>query len=139
MPCAIVTRRVIAADKAYLVSRYRHISEKMFEAKFSRGEYMVILDRTQPFGWLRWGYLWDEIPFINVLHIEEVKRRQGYGRKLVTDWEQLMRSEGYTMVLTSTLSSETAQHFYRKLGYVDHGSLLLPGEPLEIIFLKLLS
>ena len=43
---------------------------------------------------------------------------------------------GYEMVLTSTLSSEQAQFFYRKNGYADCGSLLLPGEVLEIILRK---
>lgn len=38
--------------------------------------------------------------------------------------------------MTSTLSNENAQHFYRKLGYRDSGGLLLPNEPLEIIFVK---
>ena len=40
------------------------------------------------------------------------------------------------MVLTSTLSNEQAQFFYRKNGYTDCGSLLLPEEPLEIILRK---
>ncbi len=51
-------------------------------------------------------------------------------------WETLMRQYGYTLVMTSTLSNETAQHFYRKLDYIDSGALLLPGEALEIIFIK---
>jgi hypothetical protein len=40
------------------------------------------------------------------------------------------------MVLTSTVSAEGAQHFYRKLGYVDSGALLLPDEPAELILRK---
>ena len=47
-----------------------------------------------------------------------------------------MRQYGYTLDMTSTLSNETAQHFYRKLDYIDSGALLLPGEALEIIFTK---
>ena len=39
-------------------------------------------------------------------------------------------------VMTSTRSDEEAQHFYRGLGYTDCGALLLPGEPLELIFRK---
>ena len=42
-------------------------------------------------------------------------------------------------MLTSTLADETAQHFYRKLGYRDTGSLLLPNEALEIILIKFLG
>ncbi len=47
-----------------------------------------------------------------------------------------MKSKGYELVMTSTLSNEQAQHFYRKLRYKDAGSLLLDDEPLEIIFTK---
>ncbi len=38
--------------------------------------------------------------------------------------------------MTSTLSAESAQQFYRKLGYIDAGCLLLPGESAEIFFTK---
>jgi len=47
-----------------------------------------------------------------------------------------MKKNNHKIVLTSTLSSEQAQFFYRKNGYIDCGSLLLPKEPLEIILLK---
>jgi hypothetical protein len=41
--------------------------------------------------------------------------------------------------MTSSLSAESAQHFYRKLGYTDAGCLFLPGESAEIFFLKQLA
>jgi hypothetical protein len=47
-----------------------------------------------------------------------------------------MQKRGHGMIMTSTQSNEQAQHFYRRLGYQDAGALLLPGEVLEIIFLK---
>ena len=50
-----------------------------------------------------------------------------------------MAKRGCERVLTSTLSNEQAQFFYRKNGYVDCDSLLLPGEPLEIILRKELA
>ena len=50
-----------------------------------------------------------------------------------------MRRAGYTRVVTSTLADEPAQHFYRKLAYIDSGALLSPGEALEILFVKELT
>jgi len=51
-----------------------------------------------------------------------------------------MIKSGNDLVLTSTLSNEQAQHFYRKLGYKDCGCLLLESEPsLEIILCKKLE
>jgi ribosomal protein S18 acetylase RimI-like enzyme len=96
----------------------------------------VIRDNSQPVGWLRYGYLWDTVPFMNMLFIAEEKRRKKLGTKLVTYWEKEMQKRGHGMIMTSTQSNEQAQHFYRRLGYQDAGALLLPGEALEIIFLK---
>lgn len=127
------------AERPYLEGNFRHISREMFERKLAAGEYLVIKQDETPFGWLRWGYFWDEIPFMNMLTIEDAHQMQGYGRRLVRAWEELMAERGHDMVMTSTLSDEQAQHFYRKLGYTDRGALLLPGETLEIIFVKYLS
>ena len=73
---------------------------------------------------------------MNMLFVLDKYQKQGYGVALVSFWEEQRKEEGYGMVLTSTLADEAAQHFYRKLHYVDSGALLLPGEPLEIIFRK---
>jgi hypothetical protein len=37
-----------------------------------------------------------------------------------------------TVLGPSTVSAETAQHFVRRLGYVDCGARLLPGDPAEL-------
>ena len=50
-----------------------------------------------------------------------------------------MRRLGHRRVMTSTQANEDGQHFYRRLGYQDAGALLLPGEPLEIVFIKELA
>ena len=73
---------------------------------------------------------------MNLLYILEGHRKEGFGGQLMACWERQMRAAGHKLVMTSTRSDEQAQHFYRKAGYVDCGSLLLPGEPLEILFRK---
>ncbi len=87
-------------------------------------------------GWLRWGLFWAELPFMNMLHVAEERRGSGIGSFLVSQWETQCRDAGYSVVLTSTQSNESAQHFYRRLGYRDAGGLLLPEEPLGILFVK---
>jgi ribosomal protein S18 acetylase RimI-like enzyme len=47
-----------------------------------------------------------------------------------------MKQQGCALLMTSTLATEDAQHFYRKLGFKDAGCLLLDNEPLEIILTK---
>ena len=55
---------------------------------------------------------------------------------MVAFWQKQMKTKGYDLVMRSSLSNVAAQHFYHKLNYVDSGALLLPEEPLEIIFVK---
>ncbi len=90
-------------------------------------------------GCLRWGMFWDEVPFMNLLWVVADRRSQGVGTTLVEAWEKSQVAVGHTMVLTSTVSAETAQHFYRRLGYVDCGALLLPDEATELILRKTLA
>ncbi len=87
-------------------------------------------------GCLRWGMFWDEVPFMNFLWVVAERRGQGVGTTLVAAWEASQIAAGHNMVLTSTVSAETAQHFYRRLGYVDSGALLLPDEATELILRK---
>lgn len=51
-------------------------------------------------------------------------------------WEEDMRRRGYKMVMISTQADEEAQHFYRKLGYIDCGALVLDGQPTELFIKK---
>lgn len=93
-------------------------------------------DEGEIVGWLRWNLFWDNTPFVNMIFLLEPFRECGIGKKMMTQWESQMQKLGFTRVMTSTLSNENAQHFYRNIGYKDVGSLLLPNEPLEIIFMK---
>jgi ribosomal protein S18 acetylase RimI-like enzyme len=49
-----------------------------------------------------------------------------------------MKQKGYKNVLTSTQSNEDAQHFYRKMGYIEIGGFKYYDNPYEIIFQKIL-
>jgi len=90
-------------------------------------------------GWLRYGLFWDNIPFMNMLYVIDGERGKRIGTALADFWENEMRAAGHALVLTSTLSDERGQFFYRKRGYRDCGSLILPGEVTEIIMYKKLE
>lgn len=127
------------SDYAYLAANDRHLSPAMLAQKIARGEIaMLYAEEAQPIGWLRFGYFWDELPFMNLVYVEDTFRRQGFGTRLISFWEDAMRRQNHACVLTSSLANEQAQHLYRRLGYVDCGALLLPGEVAEIIFRKAL-
>jgi ribosomal protein S18 acetylase RimI-like enzyme len=127
------------ADLDYLVAEDRHLTPGVLEQKVERCEILVLWHEGRRAGALRYGYFWDEIPFMNMLWVQEGLRGRGFGTRLIVFWEDEMRRLGHDMVMTSTLSSERAQHLYRRRGYEDCGSLLMPDEPLEILFSKRLD
>ena len=132
-------RFATSQDYAYLVHKDHHTQPEVITKKVEDAEIIVVLDNEQNIGWLRFNYFWDQIPFMNMLWLEEDYGKKGIGTKLVNFWEMEMQKRGNNQVMTSTLSDETAQHFYRKLEYQDCGSLLLLDGALEILFLKSLN
>lgn len=129
-------RRAGKSDIEILSVFDRHIRKPELESAISLGRVLVAENKGTFLGWLRWNLFWDNTPFMNMLFLLEEYRNKGYGKAMVSYWERMMQEEGYPLVMTSSLSNETAKYFYRKLNYVDSGGLLLPEESLEIIFTK---
>lgn len=124
-------------DFKFILDNDRHVSKQLIKNKLKEKEIIIAKDQNDKvIGWLRFNYFWDNTPFMNMLYLNESYRNKGIGKDLVGFWESEMKIKGYELVMTSTLANEQAQHFYRKLGYKDAGSLLLEDEPLEIIFTK---
>ena len=100
----------------------------------------VLLENDKPVGLLRYNLFWDNTSFCTMLFIDWNNQKKGYGKELLEYWEKDMKSQGYDFVLTSTQVDETAQHFYRKLGYKDCGGLIIDipnyEQPMEIFLIK---
>lgn len=75
-----------------------------------------------------------------MLFVDWEHQGKGYGRALMSHWEEDMKKAGYGMAMVSTQVDEQAQHFYRKLGYQDAGGLVItiPGyeQPMELFLIK---
>ena len=78
----IKIRFAVSQDYNYLVHKDHHIQPEVIEKKIEDAEIIVVLDNEQNIGWLRFNYFWDEIPFMNMLWIEEDYRRKGIGTRL---------------------------------------------------------
>ena len=116
-----------------------HVPQRVQAELVSLGRVMAAEIDEVAVGCLRWGMLWDEVPFMNFLWVVPERRSAGVGTALVNAWESAQAAAGHMMVLTSTVSAERAQHLYRRLGYIDTGALFLPDEPTELILRKPLS
>lgn len=116
-----------------------HISASELFNSVSSRRVIVSTENGKINGWLRYGLFWDNLPFMNMLYIIDGERGKGIGTELCDFWEREIKALGHTIALTSTLSDERGQFFYRKRGYKDCGSLILPGEVTEIILYKKLG
>lgn len=125
------------SDYEYIRNQDRHLSESLILSKIKGNEIYIIRDQDdQNIGWMRYGYFWDNTPFMNLIWLDEPYRNKGIGKQVVLFWEEQMKEKGFNLIMTSTQADEQSQHFYRKLGYKDAGSLILDSQPLEIFFTK---
>ena len=124
-------RYVSETDKTFWFTLDRHLGENEFELKVRDKRGYVICDSGKPMGVMRYNLMWDNLPFLTLIHLDNSYHGKGFGRQAMIHWENEMRELGYDMVMTSTQVDEQAQHFYRKIGYKDKGGLFLDNTPWE--------
>lgn len=133
-------RHLRDTDKQFWYSLDKHLPEREFENKVRTKRGYLLLVSDKPIGLLRYNLFWDNTPFCTMLVIDKNYRGKGYGKQLMEYWEQDMKEQGYCMLLTSTQVDETAQHFYRRLGYKDCGGLIVDipqyAQPMEMFLVK---
>lgn len=130
------------ADKAFVMGIDTHVDGAEFRNRVMGKSGFVLWENGRPVGLMSHCVLWDKLPFLNLLYVLEGERDRGFGKMAMEAWEAEMKNRGYKMVLLSTQADETAQHFYRKLGYVDCGCLVFQNtpfdQPTELFFRKVL-
>lgn len=133
-------RYVKQEDKEFWFGLDKHLSEEEFENKVRDKMGYVLLRDGVITAVLRYNLFWDSIPFCTMLFVDSKYQHSGCGSELMEYWERDMKARGHEMVMTSTQSDESAQHFYRKLGYIDAGSLVINitkfMQPMELFFIK---
>jgi ribosomal protein S18 acetylase RimI-like enzyme len=127
----IEIRYVSEKDKDFWFSLDEHMSENEFALKIRDKRGYIISDDSKPVGIMRYNLFWDNTPFLTLISLEEAFQGKGFGKQAMLFWENEMRGLGYKMVMASTQVNEQAQHFYRKLSYIDRGCLILDGTPCE--------
>ena len=135
-------REMTRQDKAFVMGIDSHMEEAALRDCLLTQSGFVLWEAGQPVGWMHHCVLWGKLPFLNLLYVLEDRRGKGFGRQAMASWEEEMKKRGYEMVLLSTQADESAQHFYRKLGYLDCGCLVFQNtpldQPMELFFRKVL-
>ena len=133
-------RYVKAEDKDFWFRLDRHLPETEFDRKVRDRMGYILSEDDSPAALLRYHLFWDNTPFCTMFFVDWEHQGKGYGRELMSRWEEDMKKAGYGMVMVSTQVDEQAQHFYRKLGYQDAGGLVItiPGyeQPMELFLIK---
>jgi GNAT superfamily N-acetyltransferase len=128
-------------DFAWCISHDTHVAPEVIERKIRLIEIVVAELDGQLIGCLRLQYLWSKIPFIEVIFVEDAHQRQGMGRAMVAFLEGYLRSQGHTLLLSSSQVDEPqAQAWHRAVGFQEFGILagLNDGNIGEVFFRKAL-
>ena len=138
--CNMEIRLAVAKDKKKILKYDCHIHHNKVGECIYNGLVKVLCDADKIVGVLRYNLFWQSIPFLDLLYIDEAYRGQGWGSKMMADWEDSMKTMGYPYVMLSTQADETAKYFYEKLGYRRIGAFLPPEQEAdEIMYLKELT
>ena len=120
---------VFVFDKKYLTR------EQLSKAISDNRVYVAKTDDIV-LGYARYGLFWDSIPFLNMLYVPDSYSLMGVGSSLLKYWEDDMREKGHKLVLTSTMTNEKGQNFFRKHDYMDVGCIYFEDEGLELVLRK---
>ena len=118
-------------DKDFWMSINKRTDEVSFQKCIYTKTGYIMWEDECPIGILYYCVMWDNLPFLNFIFVKKEYREKGCATQAMTQWEQEMKQQGYKMLLISTQVDESAQCFYRKLGYVDCGGLVFSGTPFE--------
>jgi ribosomal protein S18 acetylase RimI-like enzyme len=130
-------RLAVSDDKKDILKYDRHIHHNKVGECICNGLVDVLCDGEKIVGVLRYNLFWQSIPFLDLIFIDEAYRGQGWGSKMMANWEENMKRMGYAYVMLSTQEDETAKYFYEKLGYRRIGAFLPPEQEAdEIMYLK---
>ena len=110
-------RQAAEGDKNQILKYDHHIHHSKVSECIRRGVVDVLRDGEEIVGVLRYNLLWQSIPFLDLIFIDEACRGQGWGSRMMAYWEETMKRMGYSYVMLSTQEDETAKFFYEKIGY----------------------
>lgn len=118
-----------------------HIPAAIIARKIAVDEVLVAEKSGQRVGFLRLEYLWSQLPYIALIWVLELYRQQGIGRGLLAFLESFLRTQGHTLLLSSSQVNEPPpQDWHRHMGFEECGILtgINPGGVGEVFFCKTL-
>ncbi|MEZ5277401.1 MAG: GNAT family N-acetyltransferase [Opitutaceae bacterium] len=115
------------------------IKPEILRTKIGRNEVIVCDESGHITGVLRFQWFWDYLPFINYIWVEEGFRDEHRASRMIEKLEATTEGRNYKRIMASTQSNETAQNFFRKVGFQYAGGFAMSDQPFELIMIKYLN
>ena len=112
------------------------IGAGVIENKIELGEVIVADDGGKITGILRFSWFWDFLPFINYIWVEEGFRHKHRASRMIRKLEEITVGKNHQTIMTSTQADDSAQNFYRKVGFEDAGGFTMHRQAFELIMIK---
>ena len=137
---SISVRRAEIRDLEF-VSQDDYTTRDVIQRKIEWNEVFVAQRDDISVGYLRLEYLWSSEPYIGLIRVLQPHRRRGVGRALLASVEDTLRSEGHTVLYSSSQADENEpQAWHRHVGFVECGILNGVNDGIgEIFFRKSLT
>ena len=94
-------RLAMAADMPQILKYDCHIPSDKVGKCIEHALVDALWDVDRIVGILRYNLFWQTIPFLDLIYIDEAYRGQGWGSKMMANWEENMKRMGYSHVMLS--------------------------------------
>ena len=134
----LLVRKCTSHDRDWLSAHDIHVAGPEWVARcINLGEYYIAEMDGEPVGFLRYSLFWGDIPYMDMIRVNEDRRRQGVGTALLRQWEADMLACGARMLMTSSVEDELEpQAWHKSHGFQPAGRIhFCPVDEVPEIFL----
>lgn len=113
----VMVRMAVPGDLDFIRQR-SGLAQGVLLRKISEGEIILLIVNGEPMGQLHLGFLWSEIPMIDLIYINQPFRQRGFSRLLLGFLEDRLRERGYEVLYSSSqLDEPQPQAWHRYMGF----------------------
>ena len=87
----IELKHMRAEDKAFVMKIDSHVNGLQYENRVHTKTGYIIWDGNKRAGLMHYTVLWDNLPFLNLIYVEEKHRNRGIASKAMNLWEWMLR------------------------------------------------
>ncbi|PCJ56871.1 MAG: GNAT family N-acetyltransferase [Candidatus Hydrogenedentota bacterium] len=114
----------VQSDYKWLKENDSHVDAAWVQRCIQLKEYYVACFDGKRRGFLRFGFFWGIIPYMDMIGVDEDVQRSGLGTAMFNRWENDMREKGAKILMTSSMSNEPEpQAWHRHNGFKESGQI----------------